>query len=74
MKLQTRRDFSVRLATIFPALGLAGSHLASAAMAEGASPGEVISHNAESIHQEVAFKANPKRVYNLLTDVKRVRW
>jgi activator of HSP90 ATPase len=71
MKLQTRRDFSLRMATIFPALSLAGTHLASAAMAEGALPGEVISHNAESIHQEVAFKANPKRVYNLLTDVKQ---
>jgi activator of HSP90 ATPase len=32
---------------------------------------EEISHNAESIHQEAAFKASRKRVYEALTDAKQ---
>ena len=32
---------------------------------------EGLSHNAESIHQEVVFKAAPKRVYDALTDAKQ---
>jgi activator of HSP90 ATPase len=55
--LYSRRDFSVRLAALLPALGLAG--------ADG------ISHPAEAIHQEVDFKASPERVYEALTDSKQ---
>ena len=32
---------------------------------------EEVSHTAESIHQEPVFKANPKRVYDALTDEKQ---
>jgi hypothetical protein len=32
-----------------------------------------ISHTCESIHQEVAFKAARKRIYEALTDEKRFR-
>ena len=30
-----------------------------------------LSHSAEAIHQEVAFKASPKRVYDALTDAQQ---
>jgi activator of HSP90 ATPase len=69
-QLSTRRDFSVRLATLFPVLSIAGASFASSAMAASDAPGAVISHTAESIHQQVVFKASPKRVYEALTDVK----
>lgn len=36
-----------------------------------AGAGEEISHNAESIHQEVVFKASRKRVYDALTDAEQ---
>jgi activator of HSP90 ATPase len=69
----TRRDFSVRMATIFSGLGLAGIALPSPISAHA--PGvpaqaasDEISHSAESIHQEVTFKASRKRVYEALTD------
>jgi uncharacterized protein YndB with AHSA1/START domain len=67
----TRRDFSLRLATLFPVVGIAGTSFASAAMTASAVPGEVISNTAESIHQEVVFKASPTRVYEALTDAKQ---
>jgi activator of HSP90 ATPase len=70
-QFSTRRDFSVRLATLLPVLSIAGPSFASSALATSAVPGPVISHTAESIHQEVAFKASPKRVYEALTDVKQ---
>jgi activator of HSP90 ATPase len=68
-RLSTRRDFSVRMATLLPTLGIAGTSFASGAMASASSA--VISHTAESIHQEVVFKASPSRVYEALTDVKQ---
>jgi activator of HSP90 ATPase len=55
--LYTRRDFSVSLAALIPALGSGGA--------------EVISHTAEAIHQEVIFNASPERVYSALTDTKQ---
>lgn len=70
MKLQryTRRDFSLCLAAIVPAFG----------MAEGAVPLPTpqadrngISHTCESIHQEVIFKAARKLVYEALTQEKK---
>lgn len=68
--LFTRRDFSVRLATLLPALGIAAPAFAFMQNPPTAAPDE-ISHAAESIHQEVAFKASPKRIYDALTDTKQ---
>jgi activator of HSP90 ATPase len=67
----TRRDFSLRLASLVPALGIAGTLFGSAATATGGVPDEEISHAAESIHQEIVFKASRKRVYEALTDAKQ---
>jgi uncharacterized protein YndB with AHSA1/START domain len=36
-----------------------------------ANAADPISHTAESIHQEVTFAANPKRVYEALTDARQ---
>jgi activator of HSP90 ATPase len=60
-----RRDFSLYLTTFLPALGAAGPALASPAANDAG-----ISGNNEAIHQEVTFNANPKRVYDALTDAK----
>lgn len=68
-QFSTRRDFSMRLATFVPVLGIAGTSMASARAASAV--GARISHTAESIHQEVVFKASPKRVYEALTDAKQ---
>ncbi len=68
----TRRDFSMRLAAMLPALGLARLPFASAASA--APPvlqDDGISHDAEAIHQEVAFKASPMLIYDALMDAKQ---
>jgi activator of HSP90 ATPase len=67
-QLFTRRDFSLRLASLFPALGVAGTVVGSAAAAANGVPAEEISHTAESIHQEIVIKASRKRVYEALTD------
>jgi activator of HSP90 ATPase len=68
----TRRDFSVRLATMFAGFGVAGSGLgagsAQAALVRGS---DEISHTEEAIHQEVNFKASRKRVYEALTETKQ---
>ena len=67
----SRRELSARLASFFPAIGLAGVALRSSGGAshQSASRGsEEISHTAETIHQEVFFKVSPKRVYEALTD------
>jgi activator of HSP90 ATPase len=71
-RLFTRRDFSVRLASILPTLGIAGTAaLASAAVAaQDAHAGE-ISRAAESIHQELVFKASRKQVYEAILDEKQ---
>jgi len=60
----TRRHAIVGFATAFGSLvlGLTKS---------SAEPAEEISHTAESIHQEVVFKASRKRVYEALTDAKQ---
>lgn len=67
----SRRELSARLASFFPAIGLAGVALrfSGGASHQSASRGsEEISHTAETIHQEVFFKVSPKRVYEALTD------
>jgi uncharacterized protein YndB with AHSA1/START domain len=67
-----RRDFSMRLASLFAGLGIARTAFGSAGSARAArvAGGEEISHTAEAIHQEVVFKASRKRVYEALTDAK----
>jgi activator of HSP90 ATPase len=67
----TRRDFSVRLASFFSALGIAGLPMGSKANAakDDWKPG--ISRTAEAIRHEVAFKASPQRVYEAIMDDKR---
>ena len=62
-----RRDFSIGLAASFAGLGIVPSALG----AGESSPDEEISLTAEAIHQEVIFKATPKRVYEALTDAKQ---
>jgi activator of HSP90 ATPase len=69
-RLFTRRDFSLRMASLFPLLGVAGNAFGSVVAASSDSSDEEISHTAESIHQEVVIKASRKRVYDALTDAK----
>jgi activator of HSP90 ATPase len=60
----TRRQAIISAAIAFGGLAL-GSTAARAAADEG------ISRTAEAIHQEPVFKANPKRIYDALTDAKQ---
>jgi activator of HSP90 ATPase len=71
-QLFTRRDFSVRLASLFPVLGIAGAGALAPAVttAEDTHGGE-ISRSAESIHQEPVFKASRKQIYEALLDEKQ---
>jgi activator of HSP90 ATPase len=84
LNTHTRREFSARLASFISAMGIAGTALA--ATGSGNAEGreiprprrarndgvpEELSHTAESIHQEVVFKASRKRVYEALTDAKQ---
>lgn len=69
----SRREFSWRLGSIFPVLGIAQITFAASERA-GAEPSQMddgITRTSEAIHQEVIFKANPKRVYEALTDAKQ---
>lgn len=63
----TRRDFSFSLATL-PVFGMAQGALGLPGLQADRNG---ISHNCESIHQEVAFKATRKRIYEALTDEKK---
>jgi len=60
----TRREAIVSVAMAFGSLALVSTKARAAAEEE-------ISHTAESIHQEVVFKASRKRVYEALTDAKQ---
>jgi uncharacterized protein YndB with AHSA1/START domain len=69
----TRRDFTLSLTSMLPALGLAGTKFAAAAIPgtqDSPAAGD-ITHNNEAIHQEVVFKASRKKVYEALTDAKQ---
>ncbi len=66
-----RREFSVRVASLLPALGIAGTALGGSSRLSGNAAPQEISHTAEAIHQEVTFKASRKRVYEALTDAKQ---
>jgi len=68
MNGHTRRDFSVRLAAVLPAMGMAGNVFG---VASPQANRNGISHTCESIHQEVVFKAVRKRVYEALTQSKQ---
>lgn len=65
----TRREFCARLASFISAVGIAGTAFGATGSrdAAGSAGGEEVSHTAESIHQEVVFKASRKRVYEALT-------
>ena|SRR5271157_5263516 len=69
----TRRDFSLRLASFLPALGLAPIAFNSprSFLTSPVAAADEISHACEAIHQEVVFKASRKRVYDALTDAKQ---
>ena len=58
----TRRDFSVGVASLLAVLTAATAK-------SGWDPG--ISNKAEAIHQVVAFKAPPKRIYEVLLDAEQ---
>src|SRR5207244_9847355 len=63
-QLRTRRQMLVGATAALTSLGM-GSISALAHIEEE------VSRTAESIHQEPVFKANPKRVYEALTDEKQ---
>ena len=65
----TRRQAIAGVAATLGVLAL-GTRRAFGATADGISRTDGISHDEESIHMEVVFKANRKRVYAVLTDVK----
>ena len=69
----TRRDFPVRMASLLPMLGMTSSALGftDGTRTAGFAGSEEITHTSEAIHQEVAFKASSKRVYEALTDAKQ---
>src|SRR3989442_1843993 len=71
--LFTRRDFAARLAALLPGLGLGGASVGGArgSQAAVAAGKDDICHAAESIHQEVVFKASRKLVYEALTAAKQ---
>jgi uncharacterized protein YndB with AHSA1/START domain len=68
--LLSRREVSLRLLSLFSALGFAGK--AGAATGETSMPDDSwISRNCECIHQEVVIRASRARVYQALTDAKQ---
>jgi activator of HSP90 ATPase len=68
MMRYTRRDFSVGFAATFPVFGRAQNAFR---LFSPQADRNGISHSCESIHQEVAFKATRKRIYEALTDEKK---
>ena len=71
--LITRRGFSVGVASLLSGLGLAETRIGAARSprAAASAANDEISHTAESIHQEIVFKASRKRIYEALTDAKQ---
>jgi activator of HSP90 ATPase len=69
----SRRDFSLRLASVFSAWGIAGTDLGFSGSADQrrVAADERISRTSESIHQENVFSANRKQVYEALMDAKQ---
>ena len=74
--MSNRPNFAVRADEPARRQVLAGVAMAVTGFALGstdtrASTDDPISHSAESIHQEVIFKASRKRIYDALTDAKQ---
>jgi uncharacterized protein YndB with AHSA1/START domain len=71
--LYTRRNFSLRLATLFTGLGIAGTARASmgGTHAPAFAGNEEICRTAQSIHQEILIKASRKHIYDALTDAEQ---
>jgi len=67
-QLVTRRNFSLSLAGIFSGLGMPRRLMAAFPVSSSD-----ISHDAESIHQEITLKASRKRVYEALLDPNQFR-
>ena len=69
----TRRDFSLRLASVFSAWGIAGTDLGFSGSADRhrVAGDERISRTSETIHQENVFSASRKQVYDALMDAKQ---
>lgn len=70
-QLLSRRDFSARLVSLLPVLGVAEAGLGSAAGATQDVQDNGISRTAESIHQEVVFTASRARVYDAILDAQQ---
>src|SRR5437867_1171549 len=66
----SRREFSKALAVFSSGLGITGTIGHGPTRVASLSEAEEISV-AQAIHQELIFKANPKRVYEALTDAKQ---
>ncbi len=67
----TRRELSIRLLSILPAIGFSRSAGATTALI--AAGGEEILRSCERIHQEVDIKASRARVYQALTEETQFR-
>jgi activator of HSP90 ATPase len=70
-QLLSRRDFSARLVSLLPVLGMADAGLGSVVGATKDAQDNGISRTAESIHQEVVFNASRARVYEAIMDAKQ---
>jgi uncharacterized protein YndB with AHSA1/START domain len=68
----TRREFTIRVASLLPTVGIASTKFASIISpgTQKSSATDEITHTCEAIHQEVIFKVPRKRVYEALTDAK----
>lgn len=66
-RTSTRRNFSLSLAGVFPALAILRPSL------RGLVSGSDIARDSESIHQEITFNAARKRVYEALLDPVQFR-
>ncbi|MGC1416676.1 MAG: SRPBCC domain-containing protein [Candidatus Acidiferrum sp.] len=72
-KSLSRRDFSWRVGSMLSGMGIVGIPAFAKVRAEagGFSDDDGITHTSDAIHQEVAFKASQKRVYEALTNAKQ---
>lgn len=68
-----RRDFSIHLAALLPAMGFAAVSLGQPRVSSFslATADDGISHSAEAIHQEINFATTPARLYEALADAKQ---
>ncbi len=64
----TRRDFSMGLAAVLPVVGMKKKAFS---LSDTQADRNGVSPSGESIHQEMVYKATPKRIYEALTDEKK---